>query len=277
MNQRFLPLTYSLGIILVLAACQKQELANRHNTVESLLKANNISANSPEEKANTFYGAQVHIGDGKVRSWIRITHANVPEEIGIEMTPGALTGLPEEEHVSLVLPLHQKAIALTPFDHIGLNWNPHGHPPAMFFSAPHFDVHFYMMSLAERLAIPAYSPATDALFNTYPPAGYMPANYITAPGGDAAEPQMGKHWLPPPPSFLPFTKVMILGTYNGKFTFVEPMVTLDYLQSGVSSSQPYSQPIHFEHTGKYYPTVMNFYKDETTGKQYVTLSHFVKR
>ena len=91
-----------------------------------------------------------------------------------------------------------------------------------------------------------------------------------------AEAAMGKHWLPPPPSFLPFSHVMILGTYNGHFNFIEPMVTINYLQSGQSASRDYAQPQKFEKEGNY-PTKYNVWKDENTGHHFVSLSHFVWR
>ena len=263
----------AMFMVMLFTACQKQDL-RQNDSMESTFKSKS-SNNLQEDKANTFYGPQVQIGDGKARSWIRITHSGKPEEIGIEMTLGALTMLPMEDHTAWNLPLHQKAKDITPFDHINVNWNAHGHPPPMFFSAPHFDFHFYMISVEERMSIPAWSPATDAMFNNYPPPGYMPVNYGTAPGADGAEAAMGKHWLPPPPTFLPFTKVMILGTYDGHFTFIEPMVTLSHLQSKANSSQPYSQPALFEHTGKYYPSIMNIYFED--GKHQVSLSGFILR
>ncbi len=265
------------GLLLFLGGCQKQDLTGKDSgtTTAALKKSGETLSDKQDEKANTFYGPQVHIGDGKVRSWIRITHSGIPEEIGVEMTQGSLMELPVDDHVSLVLPLHQKAKEVTPFDHVYFNWNPEGHEPIPFFGVPHFDFHFEMTSVAEREMIPAYSPASDAMFNNYPPAGYIPVDYGTGPGGAAAEIAMGKHWLPPPPTFLPFSKVMIYGTYNGHVTFVEPMITRAYLMSQASSSQPYSQPTLFEHTGKYYPTTMNIsYAD---GKHYVSLGGFVKR
>ena len=47
---------------------------------------------------------------------------------------------------------------------------------------------------------------------------------------------MGKHWSLPPAQIAPFTRTMILGTYNGELIFEEPMVTLAYLLSGASST-----------------------------------------
>jgi hypothetical protein len=207
-----------------------------------------------------------------------------PSEIGIEMTPEAFKNLETDnsktlppEHATIIVPLHHKATQLTPFNHVGLNWNPQGHEPPGIFDVPHFDIHFYMISAEEQLAIPAWSPKTDAAFNNYPPMGYMPADYGTPPGPATAEAQMGKHWLPVNlGAYLPFSKIMVYGTYNGKFIFVEPMITLDYLLSDVPFNDNYSQPEHFEKAGNY-PTKYNIYHDAVTGNTYVTLSDFVAR
>ena len=33
----------------------------------------------------------------------------------------------------------------TGFDHLSVNWEAHGHPPALFLT-PHFDFHFYTVA-----------------------------------------------------------------------------------------------------------------------------------
>ena len=261
---------------LLLISCKKETSENKSLNVEETAT---VSKNDPEEQINIFKGPLVNVGNGKIRSWIKIDHEEQPVEIGVEFTPGALEELPDHEegeaHPHWDIPFHLKVKDVTPFDHLNVNWNPEGHPP-VFFGTQHFDIHFYMTSESERMAIPEWSPSTDVLFNTYPPAGYMPANYSTPPGAVGAEAAMGKHWLPPPPSFLPFSHVMILGSYNGHFNFIEPMVTLNYLQSGQSVSRDYSQPQKFEKEGNY-PTKYNVWKDESTGHHFVSLSHFVWR
>ena len=125
------------------------------------------------------------------------------------------------------------------------------------------------------MAIPHWSPSTDELFNAPLPPGYMPADYSTPPGPATAEAEMGKHWAPTNlGDYLPFSKIMIYGAYNGKFIFVEPMVTLDYFLSKPDFHEFYSQPDFFEKSGNY-PTKYNIWYDETTGNTYVTLSDFV--
>ena len=222
-----------------------------------------------QSKENTYHGSTVQMGAGHARSFITITHHGVPTEIGMEMTAGAITGIPGDFAV-FVLPLHQKALDATPFEHLTIDWNAHGHPPAAIFTVPHFDFHFYTISNAQRLAIPPY-PQAMAAFDSLPPAGYMPAAYFPDPGG---VPQMGKHWSDRSVAPGTFTHTMIYGSYNGRVNFVEPMITLDVFQKRVPFSVAYAQPTRFaEHT--YYPTKYNFYIKD--GKYYVSLSGFVWR
>lgn len=271
----------ALGLLFLFFSCSQDEAVNSDlQTNESL----SFAARMSKEKLNVFKGPQVALGYGKVRSWVSVNKDGFPNEIGIEITPEAFKNLSAEtaksvppEHSTIVIPLHLKAKQLTPFDHVGLNWNPHGHPPPGVFDAPHFDIHFYMISVEEQMAIPAWSDETNALFSD-PPLGFMPADYFTPPGPPGtAEPQMGKHWLPVNlGAFLPFSKIMIYGSFDGKLIFVEPMITLDYLLSNEPFSESYSQPDLFAKSGNY-PTKYNIFHDPTTGNTYVTLSDFVWR
>ncbi|HTG66403.1 MAG TPA: hypothetical protein VL859_08520 [Flavobacterium sp.] len=271
----------ALGALLFLFSCSSDEMTSSDLQTNSTLQLTGKVDNS---KLLVFKGPEKQLGYGKVRSWISVTKSGNPNEIGIEITPEAFKNLTDEDdkkipadHSTIIVPLHLKAKQLTPFDHIGLNWNPHGHVPEGVFDVPHFDIHFYMISVADQMAIPAYSEETDAAFNNYPPDGYMPADYFTPPGEATAEPQMGKHWLPANlPDFLPFSKIMIYGSYNGNVIFVEPMITLEYLLSNVDSSTDYSQPNLFQKPGNY-PTKYNVYHNPNNGNTYITLSHFMAR
>ncbi len=229
-----------------------------------------------KDEGQTFRGPEVTMGNGKANSFFKIDDKGTPLEIGVEMTMEALNGLTQIPmdfaHSTFVLPPDQKALDLTPFDHLVANWNSHGHPPMDVFSVPHFDFHFYTITLAEQLAIPPYSLAAEK-FDLLPPAGFMPASYVADPGG---VPAMGKHWGDPSKE-LPFTHVMTYGSYNGQLNFVEPMVTLALLQAGTTVKKPYAQPEKFAKAGKWYPTVYNIYMDPQTHKHFVTLTDFVKR
>jgi hypothetical protein len=239
------------------------------------------TARTTEVEYNTFYGPVVQMGEGHARSWANISHDNEALAIGIEMTEGALqqdeVSQVEEAHSSeFVLPLHQKAKALLPIDHIVINWNAGGHPPPGIYTVPHFDFHFYKMSLEERLAIPSYT--TDATgFTINPPAGYIPGGYIKAPGGEA---KMGAHWMDvTSPEFhgQPFTHTFVYGSYNGKVSFIEPMISLSTLQGGTTIHKVIRQPQYFVPLNKYYPTRYNIWKDPTNNRRYVGLDEMVWR
>lgn len=220
-------------------------------------------------KFNTFKGPEVEVGNGYARTFITRSHTGVPQELGVIFTDEALSGLPTV-NTPYVLEFHHKALESTPFTHVALGWSANGHPlPGGAFITSHFDVRFFMMSLEERLAIPA-PPAPG--FSVLPPTGFMPANYFP----DAPVPQLGRHWTDN--SFVagvPVNHTMILGSYNGAFTFVSPIVVRTELAQGTSLSLPYSQPQFFAEHG-YYPTQYNIYQDNKK-QHYVTLSNFVWR
>lgn len=266
-----------IGLFFILISCEKEEFSEVNN---NKISNDFIKTDSKENTVTIFKGREIRLGKGMVRSWISVDTNGFPQEIGVEFTPGALKDLPlESGHEStIVLPLHIKAKQLTPFDHIGLNWNPNGHDPQGVFTVPHFDIHFYMIPVSERMAIPEWSPDSDAAFNNYPPRGYMPMDYITLPGAIGAEAQMGKHWLPSNlGAYLPFSKIMILGTYDGKFIFIEPMVTLETLTNLKADMQfHYSQPDLFEIPGNY-PIGYRIYLDPKTQNRNVSLSKFISR
>lgn len=265
MKQIFKTGFYAITILLLLISCQKQEIVTPQPSEEIM-----TSGRTAAEITNVFKGPNVALGEGHARSWIRINHLDMPLELGIEITESALSHLPHGQ-VNVVLPLHHKARKVTPFEHIYLGYNEHGHQPVGVFNVAHFDAHFYYTSNEERLAIPAITPATLPLFTLAPPPGYMAPTYFQA----GPEPQMGQHWIPPPFTFMPFSKVMVYGTYNGELTFIEPMVTVQHMLAG-GSSNSYLQPARFAEAGNY-PTMYNIYKDAKSGDYNITLSNFVPR
>lgn len=259
-------------VIFSFSSCKKEISEPSTSTSLSEQKANQ------EQKSNTFYGPQVSFGAGKVRSFTIITHAGQPMEIGVQITADAFGGLTTQPgEYSFMVPLHQKAKEVTPFDHLEVDWNPFGHPPPGIYDAAHFDFHFYKITEEEQMAIPLYTDQTASLFDTPPPTGYLPAGYVPGPGG---VPQMGKHWLDVmSPEFhgTAFTKTFIYGTYNGAVSFYEPMVTKAYIENTMNSTTPIRQPQYFSPNNTYYPTQYNVYTDAKTGDHYVSLSGFVWR
>lgn len=269
----------AVSILLAFTSCSTevpQPLPEEMNMESSVNNAGENSRNSNSDKLHIFKGPQVQYGEGKIRSFISLNDENFPEEIGFILTPEVFENLEilPSFDVTTLVPLHQKARQVTPFEHLALKWSL-GHGPTFF--TQHLDLYFYMISNEERMAIPEYGPATASAFALYPPDGFMPDNYGTPPGQGGVYPQIGKHWLPLNlPDYLPFTSIMVMGTYNGEFIFVEPMATLDLLLSNPNISAPYAQPDFFQESNNY-PTRYNIYEDPKTGEIYITLSHFIAR
>jgi hypothetical protein len=214
-----------------------------------------------------------------MRTFATLTHEGVPVMVGVEITDSALYNLPTDPNAvdkeTYRLTLHQKARAATIFDHIVAEWNPNGHPPAGIYTVPHFDFHFYRISLAEQNAIPPYEVDPTG-FNDLPPAGYIPSPpYFEIPGG---VPEMGAHWADATsPEFngLPFTYTLLYGSYGGKVTFYEPMVTRAFFLSGQNADKAIPQPTLFSPTNAYYQTHYKIWQEGN--KHYIALTDFVLR
>jgi hypothetical protein len=258
---------------LFFTGCQKDLVEPKNN--EEIT----VASSKQSDFVNTFYGPEVHLGDGKVRSFIIITHEDVPQEIGIEITEGLFQNLPIV-YTDMHIPVHHKATEVTAYDHIEMDWMPNGHPPA-YFQLPHFDLHFYMLTEEEQMMIPAPTATNTLLTSTAaygrPSPGVLPVDYTVA---SAAVPMMGRHWLDKFADVLSgasFTHQLIYGTFDNEVVFLEPMVTRAFLLSGTEVHKAIKQPTTFDPTGTYYPTRYNIYRDENTGKTFVTLDQFVLR
>lgn len=237
---------------------------------------------NPDGISDRIYRGPIYkMGNGSVRSFFTVSPTGVPLKIGVEMTDAALGGLPADPMDfaanTFVLSIPQKAKDFTAFNHIIVDWNPAGHDPVRVYDKPHFDFHFYEISVAQQTAIPPYSAETAALFDKLPPDGYMPETFVPTPGG---VPQMGKHWADvtaPENNGGEFTKTFIYGSYDGKVHFYEPMITWDLIKSGVESSTDVAQPKYFAPDKKYYPTKYEIAMDAAKKIHTISLTGFVWR
>ena len=226
-----------------------------------------------------FKSQEKNFQQGKVVTWVQLDKSGKPEKLAITIDAAAMNSLdpgnegPDEgEMNSLSIGFPNKA-GVTPFTHALLEWNPHGHEPAGIYDKPHFDFHFYMQSEGERLQIPPYGVDSSKFLN-FPAMDYLPANYFTIPGG---VPEMGTHWVDvtsPELHGALFTQTFIYGTYDGKVTFYEPMMTKAFIDANSSFERPIPAPAKFKTAG-YYPTKMTM--STTQGAVTVTLENFVYR
>jgi len=219
-------------------------------------------------------GAHVAVGNGSAYTWVLQDGQGNLLAIGINLTEQALAGLPAED-TEFVLPLPRQAKA-TPFAHVVLNWNPHGHIPPGIYDVPHFDFHFYIITPAQRAQITGTGEDL-ARAMTMPAPESIPEGYIGPEG--TVEPRMGWHWVnPASPEFhgQPFTQTFIYGFYNGQMAFIEPMVTTAFLMSKPFVSRVIALPAAYP-THAYYPTGYAVLYDPSYREYTVSLWGLTKR
>ncbi|MBF9142870.1 DUF5602 domain-containing protein [Hymenobacter properus] len=244
------------GLSLLVPACAPTD-------VVAPATPNAPAGDAKADLTRTFYGPAVPVGQGVARAWETVNAAGEPTAIGVDVSAGSMLNAgPAPAEYVLQLP---RQVAVPPFDHIELGWNPAGHEPD-FYMLPHFDMHFYMITKAAQAAIPFLAPPA---FDVAPAAQYIPALYVQGPG---LVPNMGSHWLDvlaPELHGETFTKTFIYGTYNGHVAFLEPMFTRAYLSANLSQTTAIRQPAAVEQSG-YYP--MSYTISHGTTPQQYTIS-----
>ncbi|SEG87486.1 DUF5602 domain-containing protein [Marinobacterium lutimaris] len=225
------------------------------------------------QMSGTFEGPPVAIGQGQAWTFVTLDEQGAARTLGIRFSEETLTGLPTElsEHgaweYDLELPAEAAALG---YDHVMLDWNPHGHIPPGVYDTPHFDFHFYAIDHAARKEI-TLDAASLEMARKAPEEGYMPAGYALPPGTEV--PNMGAHAIDPASGEFngePFTTTFIYGFYDGKVIFMEPMMTLDYLKSRPDMSMPVKQPQAY-HKDFAYPTSYGVHFDAMAKRYEVTL------
>ncbi len=210
---RRLPLALSLAALAALTACDPPP-------------------RMVEGECGTVYGAQVCTWGTFAGQELLEFGATIPLAT-IEAAPAeAEMAWPPVTLASLRLPAEVREAS--GFDHLGINWEPHGHPPATFMT-PHFDFHFYSMSPADIAAV----DCSDLEKPSALPAGYaLPDMDIPGLGTlvGVCVPTMGMHALPQDQLDKTdlFQATMIVGYYRRSPMSVEPMISRDKLREARS-------------------------------------------
>ncbi len=68
-----------------------------------------------------------------------------------------------------------------------------------------------------------------------------------------------------------FTRIIINGAWDGRYTFVEPMITREWLLTRPTIQENLKQPQAFQKTA-YYPTGYSVHVDEPTGDYVIALT-----
>ena len=249
------------------------------------------------------------VGNGSARVYVALNDDGTPRAIGVRLDKDALAGLPKEpnatsrcfdvdgdgkigpnecvgDYASVFAIPGEAAQAAAPFKWVALNWNPHGHgmPAPPPWAAPHFDFHFYLVPRAdvqrlrtgkcgEMIDCDDFKTATKPV-----PAKYVHANHIDV---GAAVPDMGNHLIDSKSPELakggpPFTHTFIFGAYDGKITFLEPMVTLAFIASKPDVCAKINQPEAFEVAGAY-PTRYCVRYQRSDDTYTISIEEFVRR
>ena len=241
---------------------------------------------APPSNSGTFFGPSQPLGNGTVRTYTTLDEGGRPTEVGLRLSATALDGLPEANTglpPTLMLDFPDEAAA-TAFDHVMLNWNPQGHEPPELFGKPHFDVHFDMVDMATIAAIIASDPDYAAKAERAPETKYVPQDYVVPPGAPAAAqavPGMGVHLIDFSdgslvPGSYDFEHIIINGTWDGRYTFIEPMITREWLLTQPSSDQPLKLPQAYQKAA-YYPTTYGVHVDGQSKDYLISLGGMTMR
>ena len=266
------------------------------------------TAQSAEKSARTDLGPDARLADGPVTSYASFDESGSPTAIGIRFSSSALESLPAAmsdghhcfdrngngtiESDAECLMTHERVVPLPssastradiPFKWVLLNWNPMGHVPPGIYDSPHFDIHFMIEPIENIFAIESGGCGPEFVRcdqfergRAAVPAGYVPADFQNF---DAIVPAMGNHLLDVTSPELhgePFTRTWILGAYDGRITFYEEMITLDYLKSRPDTCFAVKQPEAVEVAG-YYPTESCTRYDASGDAYAVSMESFVYR
>jgi hypothetical protein len=232
-------------------------------------------------------GPAIRIGNGQARTYVLFDPADdrTPREIGVAIDAAGLEGLPTSGMSMNRLRLPANAPA--PYTFVMFDWNAMGHEPAGIYDQPHFDFHFYLTPEADVDRIIPTSATFAQEANSLPTGDFLPPMFaaLAPPGMEPAAvavPQMGLHWsdvrspelqamLGKPEAYEPFAKTFIYGSWNGEFTFLEPMITRAHLLTQPDEIIPVPQPAKYGVAG-WYPTAYRVTFDRPANEYRVALT-----
>jgi hypothetical protein len=178
------------------------------------------------------------IGESQIQTWAELDDAGAVIRVGLTAGATGLVNLTGEDNLVLAFP--DAVQSQTFFNHIGFDFQDHGHGPPPYLLA-HFDFHFYGVPVASLLEVDCVDePLPEGLEAFVPAMGletvpdwYMIPGTALEPEGSCV-PAMGVHSLDVRSPELQeepevFTRTLILGYHNAEITFIEPMVTQAHL------------------------------------------------
>lgn len=218
----------------------------------------------------TRYGKAIAFGNGYVRMYARVQMGQT-RSLGLFISDEVMVDLPDHDEGhgpadgQTIIPMVPgiKDVAIR---HATIGWNPHGHEPQSF-ELPHFDFHFYFITNAQRQLIDPSRADFVEKANAPVPDGVMPQDFVPTlpphvPFVNGTVPFMGFHWADMFRSAVMtgslFEHEFINGSWDGRWTFLEPMITRDWFNSHESHAEPIKQPQVYSYPGSY-PTQLNLF------------------
>ena len=228
-------------------------------------------------------GHQAALFGAEIASWAKVDARGRIIQAGVTIPYAAIENAPAGHRTGAfradaVVDFPAEVQAATFLNHLGLFWEPEGHEPTGRYDVPHFDFHFFDIPAEEAAAIDCMNLAQRDPKLT--PAGWVPPVPPGADPKDFCVPLMGFHLVPEsefngPGVFKPgpFDKVMIGGEYEGRFTFLEPMITRAELERKRGFSLPVPQPVKLGRE-TLYPTKFEVRFDKTKDAYELIFSGF---
>jgi hypothetical protein len=229
---------------------------------------------------DTLPGETVAMGKGSLACWAEVDAQKNPVRIGITLKGVKVSDLPNVPYNGAAVPFTvdlPKGLKDTPFTDVSVDFMTNGHEPQPVYGVPHYDLHFYLEPEAVRQKWTIASDEDKKVFSQPVPDGYMPADYVMAPGTEI--PMMGSHWVDvkaPELNGQPFTTTMIYGTYDGRVVFLEPMVAMSFIEEGKDFEGSVPLPEKVSKKG-WYPTKWWMDVDSASDLVSFSIGAFVKK
>jgi hypothetical protein len=200
-----------------------------------------LAARASGGAPRTVAGGCQPVFGGDVCTWATMAGERVTE-FGATVPMATVTNAPMDGPMvfppvaNAVIPLPAEVVRATGFDHLAVNWEAHGHPPATFLT-PHFDFHFYTVAPGRVTAIDCADQRKPARL----PASYSLPD-VAIPGMGTlvglCVPQMGMHSVPTQQlsDTSAFGASMLVGYYQQGLIFLEPMISQARLAQAKSFS-----------------------------------------
>jgi hypothetical protein len=225
-------------------------MSHRVGTISAVLLALAVGACTGEAPLVEVKGVCADVFKAQVCTWAKTKGTNLVEA-GAVVPLASIENAPADQpmvwppasvaEIDMPEPVRQQG-GLT---QLTMYWEAGGHPPGAFMT-PHFDFHFYTVAASERAAMdckdlskPASLPAAYGL-----PDIPLPPEMARMMGVPAliglCVPQMGMHAMLVTEIERKdaFTGSMVIGYYQGKPIFIEPMVSKAMLMEKKSFDLP---------------------------------------